>query len=75
MGGELTVEFLIASDGKLLAARLLDSSGFDLLDQTALTAIRAAAPYHPFPPRMKMKRLRIRARFIYLTQSFFRRVM
>lgn len=75
IGGSLTVEFAVGSDGRLLYANLLDSSGHNLLDQSALRAIQTAAPYYPFPPRMKTKRLRIRANFIYVTGNYFRRIM
>jgi len=75
LGGQLMVEFLILKNGKLLAVNLLDSSGNSVLDHSALKAIRNAAPYHPFPPRLRAKRLRIRAKFIYITKSFFRRIL
>jgi protein TonB len=75
IGGELILEFLVSQEGQLLGVTLLDSSGVPVLDQSAVTAIRTAAPYHPFPPWLKAKRLRIRARFIYITQSYFRRIM
>jgi periplasmic protein TonB len=75
IGGQLTVEFLIAKEGQLLGVRMLDSSGSTVLDESAVKAIRSAAPYHPFPPIMKSKRLRVRAQFIYVTQTSFRRMM
>lgn len=75
IGGHLTVEFGVNKDGRLLYANLLDSSGHTVLDQSALRAIRTAAPYLPFPPRMKAKRLRIRANFIYVTGNLFGRIM
>jgi protein TonB len=75
VGGSLTVEFAVGNDGRLLYANLLDSSGHNLLDQSALRAIQTAAPYYPFPARMKAKRLRIRANFIYVTGNYFRGIM
>jgi protein TonB len=75
VGGALIIEFLIYRNGTLLGVKLLDSSGIPLLDECALKAIKAAAPYHPFPQRLRAKRLRIRAKFIYLTKSFYRRIM
>jgi len=75
IGGELTVEFLIANSGQLMNVSLMDSSGSPVLDESAVKAIRSAAPYHPFPPSLKSKRLRVRAKFIYITQSTFRRIM
>lgn len=75
LGGELIVEFLVLNNGTLSDVSVLDSSGHGVLDDSAMAAIRTAAPYHPFPPSLRAKRLRIRARFIYVTQSFFRRIM
>ncbi len=75
MGGELMVEFLIARNGKLLGIKLLDSSGHTILDESAMSAIEAAAPYFPFPSRWRAKRLRVRASFIYVTDRYFRRIM
>jgi len=75
MGGMLTVEFSIARNGELLYVNLMDSSGHPVLDEYALRAIKTAAPYYPFPDRMKAKRLRVRANFIYVTSNFFRSIM
>lgn len=75
IGGSLTLEFSVASNGQLLFVNLLDSSGHAVLDRSAMLAIKTAAPYFPFPPRMKAKRLRIRANFNYVTGDFFRRIL
>ncbi len=75
LGGSLSVEFSIARDGQLLYVNLMDSSGHSILDESALRAIRSAAPYFPFPSRLKAKRLKIRANFIYVTNSYFRNIM
>lgn len=75
LGGSLTVEFSIAKTGELLEVNLLDSSGHAILDESAMKAIKSAAPYFPFPPRLRAQRLRIRANFVYVTSSFFRSIM
>jgi periplasmic protein TonB len=75
LGGQLTVEFIIANDGELMGVRLLDSSRHTILDESAMRAIKSAAPYHAFPPTLKAKRIRIRANFIYVTNDFFRRIL
>jgi len=75
IGGTLTVEFSIARDGELVYVNLVDSSGHPVLDESATRAIRSAAPYFPFPQRMRAKRLRIKANFIYITSNYFRRIM
>jgi protein TonB len=74
--GSLVIEFSIAKNGELLFVNLLDSSGHTILDTSAMNAIQQAAPYEPLPPRLRAKRLRIRANFIYVTKrSFFGRIM
>ncbi len=75
LGGSLTVEFSIARTGELLGVNLLDSSGHTVLDESAMRAIKDAAPYFPFPDRMRAKRLRIKANFIYVTSNYFRSIM
>ncbi|MFH0958566.1 MAG: TonB family protein [Pseudomonadota bacterium] len=75
IGGSLSVEFSIAKNGDLIYVNLLDSSGHTILDESAIKAIKSAAPYYPFPPRLHAKRLRIRANFIYVTSNFLRNIM
>jgi len=75
VGGSLAVEFSIAKNGELLYVNLLDSSGHSILDDSAIKAIKSAAPYYPFPARLHAKRLRIRANFIYITSNFLRNIM
>ncbi|MCX5872873.1 MAG: TonB family protein [Deltaproteobacteria bacterium] len=75
LGGSLAVEFSISKEGELLYVNLLDSSGHSILDESAMKAIKSAAPYYPFPPRLHAKRLRIRANFIYVTSNFLRNIM
>lgn len=47
-----TVVYLIGvrSDGALIGTKLQRSSGAEILDQTALSMIEAAAPFPPLPP-------------------------
>jgi protein TonB len=45
----LTVEFVIAQDGRLLSLRLYNSTGIRALDRAALRAIELAAPFRPLP--------------------------
>lgn len=73
IGGSLTVEFSIAKTGQLLEVNLLDSSGHNVLDESAIKAIKTAGPYNPFPERLRAQRLRIRANFVYMTSSSFLR--
>ena len=47
--GTVTLSFVLSRDGALTASSIAGSSGSDVLDQIALTALRAAAPFPPPP--------------------------
>jgi protein TonB len=63
--GELTIDFIIARDGSLESVRILQGSGYKILDDEAVGSIRIAAPYNPIPENYTIPNLRIRAHFIY----------
>ena len=63
--GEVTLKFEISRDGNLLSLRLINTSGFDVLDINATKAVKEAAPYYPFPATISKKKLSILATFIY----------
>jgi len=63
--GTSTVKFSLDKSGKLLASRIIKSSGYDLLDKETISVIRAAAPYESFPPDINFSRLHILATFHY----------
>src|SRR3989304_5016860 len=51
--------------GALTDLNRTQTSGIPPLDNEAIRAIREAAPFAPFPERMKFERLNIRAAFYY----------
>jgi protein TonB len=63
--GTAVLQFSIASNGNLLNALILSSSGFEDLDSGALSVVEAAAPYAPLPENFNLSRLHIIARFQY----------
>ena len=65
LSGEVTLKFEISRDGNLLSLRLINTSGFDVLDINAIKAVKEAAPYYPFPTTISKKKLSILATFIY----------
>ncbi|MBI4537340.1 MAG: TonB family protein, partial [candidate division NC10 bacterium] len=74
IGGELLLVFTLNKAGSLLGVRLMESSGFPILDQEALRAVKAAAPYDPLPPYLVDDPLNITASFHYnLPSHRFRR--
>lgn len=63
--GKLSLEFTIGSNGQLERARVIRSSGSQLLDDEALRAIKAAAPFPPIPTWVKPNPLSILAAMEY----------
>ncbi|MGZ8433148.1 MAG: TonB family protein [Candidatus Binatia bacterium] len=63
--GTLFLEFAIGANGQLEHLRLVRSSGSQLLDDEALRAIKAAAPFAPIPSWIKNNPLPISATMEY----------
>lgn len=63
--GRLSLEFTIGANGELEQLRLVRSSGSQLLDEEALRAIKAAAPFPPIPPWIKPSPLFVSAAMEY----------
>lgn len=63
--GRLTLMFSILRSGNLAELRLLQPSGFRVLDKGAMNAVRHAAPYCPIPHKMGIDKLNIIATFEY----------
>jgi len=63
--GKLTVLFSLTRAGQMARADILQPSGFPVLDREAIRAIRAAAPFPPFPEHVTVGRLNIQASFDY----------
>ena len=57
--------FTLNKAGTLINIRLVQSSGFPILDEEALRAVKVAAPFDPFPPQMGEDPWNIRAFFHY----------
>jgi periplasmic protein TonB len=71
--GTLYILFDIMKDGSLGRLEVLKSSGYKILDDEALRAIRAAAPFQPLPDEWNMKQYSIRAAVLfYLNETYVR---
>jgi periplasmic protein TonB len=71
--GTLYIQFNIMKDGSLGDLELLRSSGYKILDDEALRAIRNAAPFQPLPDEWKMDHYMIRAAVLfYLSEAYIR---
>jgi protein TonB len=51
--GMPAVRFALAPDGRVLSASLARRSGATILDEAALTMVRSASPFPPFPAGLK----------------------
>jgi protein TonB len=71
--GTLYILFDIMKDGSLGRLEVLKSSGYKILDDEALRAIRNAAPFQPLPDEWNMKQYSIRAAVLfYLNETYIR---
>lgn len=62
---KVKVRFYLRRDGRLVNMELLQSSGDGESDEAAMTAIRMAAPFRPFPPAVREDILPIEFTFDY----------
>lgn len=62
--GRVRVNYVISRSGALRSLELVSGSGNPDLDGTLVNAIRAAAPFAPFPDEVKARSLLVRAHFI-----------
>jgi len=70
--GQLYLTFTLNRDGSLADIKLTSSSGYQLLDDEAIRAIKVASPFNPFPDSWKLEKLNIRASFEYRFSKFLR---
>jgi protein TonB len=71
--GTLYIKFDIMKDGSLGNLELLKSSGYKILDDEAMRAIRASAPFQPLPDEWRMEKYSIRAAVLfYLNAAYIR---
>jgi protein TonB len=64
--GTVHLKFTIVEDGSLEDVQLIKSSGYPALDEEAIRAVKAAAPYPPLPKSWGLKRLHIIGEFNYI---------
>ncbi|MBI1912372.1 MAG: energy transducer TonB [Deltaproteobacteria bacterium] len=64
--GVLRIDFVIKKDGTLGDVKLLKSSGYPVLDDAAITAIKLAEPFPPFPDNFDIEEISIKGNFEYV---------
>jgi len=69
-GGRLNIVFTIEKNGNVSSIKLVKSSGYEILDDAAISALKYASPFNPIPESIGEDRLRISASFEYITSLF-----
>ncbi|WP_025270191.1 energy transducer TonB family protein [Hippea sp. KM1] len=69
--GALLILFSIDKNGRLVRLKLIRSSGYPVLDDAALQAVRDASPFAPLPKRLGIDVLNIYATFEYKLSNYF----
>jgi len=64
--GKLNIEFTIRRDGTVSDIKLVKSSNYPVLDDGAITVLRLAAPFAPFPDDFAVDEITIKGEFVYL---------
>ena len=68
--GSVSVRFTILKSGKLKYAKVVDSSGYPILDDAVIEALELAAPYDPLPDGFDKDKLTITGSFRYVLTGF-----
>jgi periplasmic protein TonB len=68
--GDLKISFTIKKDGKLGAVELIRTSGYKILDDAALKALRDGEPYWPIPDDWGMDSYTINGHFFYTMYGY-----
>jgi protein TonB len=63
--GDLKIRFTINKDGSLGEVRLIRTSGYKMLDDAAIKALKDGQPYWPLPDSWHMKSYTILGHFVY----------
>jgi len=63
--GKILVAFRIGKDGKILNLSVSQSSGYKILDEAALEAVKEAGPYPPIPNELNTRFLKLKIPISY----------
>ncbi len=71
--GDLYIKFSIDKKGKLINIELIRTSGYRMLDDAAIKALKDAQPFWPLPEDWQKESLTITGHFIYTLRGFYLR--
>ena len=63
--GRLQINFTIRKDGSIGDILLVKSSNYPALDDAAVTALKLASPFPPFPETFGIEQINIKGQFEY----------
>ncbi|MBI5643685.1 MAG: energy transducer TonB [Deltaproteobacteria bacterium] len=67
--GKLRIDFTINKDGSVGDIKLIKSSNYPVLDDAAITALKLASPFPPFPDNFAIEEINIKGSFEYTILS------
>jgi protein TonB len=65
MEGTVKVSFVVKRDGTVSDVKVINSSGYKLLDDSAVDTVKKAEPYLPFPQSVEANSLRVSVEIVY----------
>ncbi len=68
--GQVLVKFVIAANGSVPKVQVLQSSGYAVLDQAIVDAIRVASPFAPLPKGFQKDHLVVKGAFSYVLGNY-----
>jgi protein TonB len=68
--GNVNLEFTIQKNGSVSNIKVVQSSGFKILDDAVIEAIRLASPFAPLPASFDQERKVVTGTFRYVLTSF-----
>lgn len=71
MQGEVGVEFMINKSGSVTRVRVIKSSGYRVLDDAIVEALKLASPFSPLPEGFGKERILVTGSFRYVLSSFY----
>ncbi len=69
--GDLKIQFTIKKNGKLGSVELIRTSGYKMLDDAAMAALRDCGPYWPLPDGWDKESYTIKGHFIYSLYGYY----
>ncbi len=69
--GDLRIRFTIKKNGRLQGVELVRTSGYKMLDDAALKALKDGEPYWPLPEEWGLESYTIHGHFIYSMYGFY----